>query len=245
MAKLTVRDIDLKNKKVLIRVDFNVPIKDGVITDDNRIKAALPTIEYVINGGGKAILFSHLGRIKEEADKAKNSLEVVSKRLAELLNKDVLFVPETRGKKLEDAINNLKSGELLMFENTRFEDLDGKKESKNDAELGKYWASLGDVFINDAFGTAHRAHASNVGISENIEVAAAGFLLEKEINFIGGTLENPERPFVAVLGGAKVSDKILVIENLLNIADKILSGGGMAFTFYKAMGYEVGKSLLE
>ena len=137
MAKLTVRDIDLKNKKVLIRVDFNVPIKDGVITDDNRIKAALPTIEYVINGGGKAILFSHLGRIKEEADKAKNSLEVVSKRLAELLNKDVLFVPETRGKKLEDAINNLKSGELLMFENTRFEDLDGKKESKNDAELGK------------------------------------------------------------------------------------------------------------
>ena len=245
MAKLTVRDIDLKNKKVLIRVDFNVPIKDGVITDDNRIVQALPTINYVLDNGGKAILFSHLGRIKTEEDKAKNSLEVVSNRLSELLNKPVLFINETRGEKLESAINNLKSGEALMFENTRFEDLDGKKESKNDPELGKYWASLGDVFINDAFGTAHRAHASNVGISSNIETAAAGFLLEKEINFIGGTLENPERPMVAILGGAKVSDKILVIENLLKIADKILIGGGMAFTFYKALGYEVGKSLLE
>ena len=245
MAKLTVRDIELKDKKVLIRVDFNVPVSKGVITDDNRIQAALPTINYVLENGGKAILFSHLGRIKTEEDKAKNSLEVVSKRLSELLGKDVLFINETRGEKLENAINNLKAGEVLMFENTRFEDLDGKKESKNDTELGKYWASLGDVFVNDAFGTAHREHASNVGIASNIDVTVAGFLLEKEIEYIGGTLENPERPFVAILGGAKVSDKISVIENLLEIADKILIGGGMAFTFYKAMGYEVGKSLLE
>ena len=245
MAKLTVRDIELKDKKVLIRVDFNVPVSKGVITDDNRIQAALPTINYVLENGGKAILFSHLGRIKTEEDKAKNSLEVVSKRLSELLGKDVLFINETRGEKLEKAINNLKAGEVLMFENTRFEDLDGKKESKNDTELGKYWASLGDVFVNDAFGTAHREHASNVGIASNIDVTVAGFLLEKEIEYIGGTLENPERPFVAILGGAKVSDKISVIENLLEIADKILIGGGMAFTFYKAMGYEVGKSLLE
>ena len=245
MAKLTVRDIDLKGKKVLVRVDFNVPVRDGVITDDNRIVQALPTINYILENGGKAVLFSHLGRIKSEEDKEKNSLKIVSERLSELLGKPVLFVGETRGKKLEEAINNLNEGELLMFENTRFEDLDGKKESKNDEELGKYWASLGDVFVNDAFGTAHRAHASNVGVSSNIDVAVAGFLLEKEINFIGGTLENPERPFVAILGGAKVSDKILVIENLLKVADKILIGGGMSFTFYKAMGYNVGTSLLE
>src|SRR5690625_1130543 len=172
MAKLTVRDIELKDKKVLIRVDFNVPVSKGVITDDNRIQAALPTINYVLENGGKAILFSHLGRIKTEEDKAKNSLEVVSKRLSELLGKDVLFINETRGEKLENAINNLKAGEVLMFENTRFEDLDGKKESKNDTELGKYWASLGDVFVNDAFGTAHREHASNVGIASNVESAA-------------------------------------------------------------------------
>ena len=245
MAKLTVRDIDLKGKKVLVRVDFNVPVRDGVITDDNRIVQALPTINYILENGGKAVLFSHLGRIKSEEDKEKNSLKIVSERLSELLGKPVLFVGETRGKKLEEAINNLNEGEVLMFENTRFEDLDGKKESKNDEELGKYWASLGDVFVNDAFGTAHRAHASNVGVSSNIDVAVAGFLLEKEINFIGGTLENPERPFVAILGGAKVSDKILVIENLLKVADKILIGGGMSFTFYKAMGYNVGTSLLE
>ena len=245
MAKLTVRDIDLKEKKVLIRVDFNVPIHDGVITDDNRIQAALPTINYVLENGGKAILFSHLGRIKTEEDKEKNSLKIVSERLSELLEKEVTFINETRGEKLENAINSLNAGDVLMFENTRFEDLDGKKESKNDPELGKYWASLGDVFVNDAFGTAHREHASNVGIASNIDVTVAGFLLEKEIDFIGGTLENPKRPFVAILGGAKVSDKISVIENLLKIADKVLIGGGMSFTFYKAMGYDVGTSLLE
>ena len=246
MSKLTVKDIRLKGKKVLIRVDFNVPMNDeGVITDDNRITAAIPTIEYVINQGGRAILFSHLGRVKTEDDKAKNSLKPVQERLQDLLGKPVKFIPHTRGKELEQAISALKDGELLMFENTRFEDIDGKKESKNDPELGKYWASLGDVFVNDAFGTAHRAHASNVGIASNIKQTAAGFLLEKEIKFIGGAVDNPKRPFMAVLGGAKVSDKIEVISNLLNIADKVLIGGGMAYTFLAAQGYNVGTSLLE
>lgn len=245
MAKKSVRDLNLKGKKVLIRVDFNVPLKDGKITDENRIVQALPTINYVLENGGKAIIFSHLGRIKDEADKVKNSLAVVAERLSELLAKPVTFINETRGERLETAINAMKSGDVLMFENTRFEDLDGKKESKNDPELGKYWASLGEVFVNDAFGTAHRAHASNVGIASNLEEVGAGFLLEKEINFIGGTLENPERPFVAILGGAKVSDKIEVIKNLLKVADKVLIGGGMAYTFFYAMGHEVGLSLLE
>ncbi|HHT99097.1 MAG TPA: phosphoglycerate kinase [Acholeplasma sp.] len=245
MAKKSVRDLNLKDKKVLIRVDFNVPLKDGKITDENRIVQALPTINYVLENGGKAIIFSHLGRIKDEADKVKNSLAVVAERLSELLAKPVTFINETRGERLETAINAMKSGDVLMFENTRFEDLDGKKESKNDPELGKYWASLGEVFVNDAFGTAHRAHASNVGIASNLEEVGAGFLLEKEINFIGGTLENPERPFVAILGGAKVSDKIEVIKNLLKVADKVLIGGGMAYTFFYAMGHEVGLSLLE
>jgi phosphoglycerate kinase len=245
MAKKTIKDINVKGKKVLIRVDFNVPLKNGEISDENRIVEALPTIKYVLSHGGRAIVFSHLGRVKDEADKAKNSLEIVAKRLSEHLNQKVVFVPVTRGKALEDAINALKNGEVLMFENTRFEDIDGNKESKNNPELGKYWASLGDVFVNDAFGTAHRAAASNVGIAANIKETVAGFLLEKEINFIGGTLENPQRPFVAILGGAKVSDKIEVIKNLLKIADTVLIGGGMAFTFFKAQGLEIGKSLLE
>ena len=244
MAKKSVKDLDLKGKKVLVRADFNVPMKDGEITNDNRIQAALPTIEYILNEGGKVIVFSHLGRIKTEEDKAKNTFRPVSERLSELLGKDVTFIPETRGKELEDAVDELKDGEVLMFENTRFEDLDGKKESGNDPELGKYWASLGDVFVNDAFGTAHRAHASNVGIASNVE-SAAGFLVQKEIDFIGGAVDNPERPFVAILGGAKVSDKIGVIENLLEKADKVLIGGGMAYTFFKAQGKEIGTSLLE
>lgn len=245
MSKLTIRDLKLKDKKLLIRVDFNVPFKDGQISDDNRIIQALPTIMYALKKRAKVILLSHLGRVKTEEDLAKNSLAPVAKRLEELLGKPVVFIPETRGPKLEAAINNLKAGEILMIENTRFEDLDGNKESKNNPELGKYWASLGDLFVNDAFGTAHRAHASNVGIASNIGGAAAGFLLEKEIKFIGEAVNKPKRPFIAVLGGAKVSDKISVIENLLNIADKVIIGGGMAYTFLKSQGYEIGNSLVE
>lgn len=244
MAKKIVTDLQVEGKKVLVRVDFNVPLKDGVITDDNRIVQALPTIKYLVDHNAKVILFSHLGKVKSEEDKAKLSLRPVAERLSELLEKPVTFVPETRGEKLEAAINALKEGDVLLFENTRFEDLDGKKESKNDPELGKYWASLGDLFVNDAFGTAHRAHASNVGIASQLE-SAAGFLMEKEIKFIGGAVDNPERPFVAILGGAKVSDKIGVINSLLDKADKVLIGGGMAYTFFKAMGREVGLSLLE
>ena len=244
MAKKIVTDLQVEGKKVLVRVDFNVPLKDGVITDDNRIVQALPTIKYLVDHNAKVILFSHLGKVKSEEDKAKLSLRPVAERLSELLEKPVTFVPETRGEKLEAAINALNEGDVLLFENTRFEDLDGKKESKNDPELGKYWASLGDLFVNDAFGTAHRAHASNVGIASQLE-SAAGFLMEKEIKFIGGAVDNPERPFVAILGGAKVSDKIGVINSLLDKADKVLIGGGMAYTFFKAMGREVGLSLLE
>ena len=245
MAKKTVKDIDLKDKKVLVRVDFNVPLKDGVITDDTRIKAALPTINYVLEQGGKAILFSHLGRVKTEEDKEGKSLAPVAKRLGELLGKEVTFVPETRGSELETAIADMKDGDVVVFENTRFEDIDGKKESKNDAELGKYWASLGDVFVNDAFGTAHRAHASNVGIASTGIPTVAGFLMEKEIKFIGEAVEEPKRPMIAILGGAKVSDKIGVIENLIPKADKILIGGGMTYTFYEAKGIKIGNSLVE
>ena len=247
MAKLTVKDVDLKGKKVLVRVDFNVPVKDGVITNDNRITAALPTIKYILEQGGRAILFSHLGRVKEEADKEGKSLAPVAADLAAKLGQEVTFLPGvTRGAELEAAVNALEDGQVLLVENTRYEDVDGKKESKNDPELGKYWASLGDgIFVNDAFGTAHRAHASNVGISANVEKAVAGFLLENEIAYIQEAVEAPERPFVAILGGSKVSDKIGVIENLLEKADKVLIGGGMTYTFYKAQGIEIGNSLVE
>ena len=247
MAKLTVKDVDLKGKKVLVRVDFNVPVKDGVTTNDNRITAALPTIKYILEQGGRAILFSHLGRVKEEADKEGKSLAPVAADLAAKLGQDVKFIPGvTRGAELEAAVNALEDGQVLLVENTRFEDVDGKKESKNDPELGKYWASLGDgIFVNDAFGTAHRAHASNVGISANVDKAVAGFLLENEIAYIKEAVEAPERPFVAILGGSKVSDKIGVIENLLEKADKVLIGGGMTYTFYKAQGIEIGNSLVE
>ena len=247
MAKLTVKDVELKGKKVLVRVDFNVPVKDGVITNDNRITAALPTIKYILEQGGRAILFSHLGRVKEEADKEGKSLAPVAADLAAKLGQEVQFIPGvTRGAELEAAVNALEDGQVLLVENTRFEDVDGKKESKNDPELGKYWASLGDgIFVNDAFGTAHRAHASNVGISANVDKAVAGFLLENEIAYIKEAVEAPERPFVAILGGSKVSDKIGVIENLLEKADKVLIGGGMTYTFYKAQGIEIGNSLVE
>ena len=252
MAKLTVEDLPLSGKKVLMRVDFNVPISDDgtKVEDDNRIVAALPTIKYVIEHGGKAILFSHLGRIKKEEDKPAKSLKAVAERLSELLDKPVKFVPVTEGKELEDAINELKDGEVLLVQNTRYEDVkDGeyvKRESGNDPELGKYWASLGDVYVNDAFGTAHRKHASNVGIATNMPgKAAAGFLMEKEIKFLGDAVDNPQRPFVAILGGAKVLDKIGVIDNLLDKADKIIIGGGMAYTFYAAKGIKTGDSLVE
>ena len=247
MSKKIITDLELNNKKVLMRVDFNVPMKDGKITDENRIIQALPTIKYALEQGAKVIAFSHLGKVKTEEDKNSKSLKAVAEKLGEHLGKTVVFVPETRGEKLEAAINNLKAGEILMFENTRFEDLDGKKESKNDADLGKYWASLGDVFVNDAFGTAHRAHASNVGIAQNIGAgnSAVGFLVEKELKFIGEAVDSPKRPLVAILGGAKVSDKIGVIENLLVKADKILIGGAMMFTFLKAQGKDTGTSLVE
>lgn len=241
--KKTIRDYDLNNKKVIIRCDFNVPIKDGKIIDDNRIVQSLTTIKYAIDGGAKVILMSHLGRIKEEADKEKNSLRLVAERLSSLLGTNVIFVPETRGSNLEDAVNNLKTGDVLLMENTRFEDVPGKKESGNDPELGKYWASLGDIFINDAFGTAHRAHASNVGIASNLP-SGLGFLVEKEVNELG-ILNNPEHPFVVILGGSKVTDKIGVINNLVTKADKIIIGGGMAYTFLKAEGKNIGKSILD
>lgn len=239
----TIKDFDIKDKKVLIRCDFNVPIKDGKIVDDNRIVSSLPTIEYALEEGAKVILLSHLGRVKEEADLKKNDLKVVSSRLSELLGKEVEFVNSTRGNELESAINSMNNGDVVLIQNTRYEDLNGKKESSNDVELGKYWASLGDIFINDAFGTIHRSHASNVGIATYLP-SGVGFLVEKELNALK-TLDNPERPYVVILGGSKVSDKIGVIDNLVTKADYILIGGGMAFTFLKAAGYEIGKSLLE
>lgn len=250
MAKLTVEDLDLAGKKVLMRVDFNVPIKDGVVGDDNRIVAALPTIKYVLDHQGKAILFSHLGRIKKEDDKPGLSMRPVAERLSNLLNMPVTFVPVTEGPQLEDAIAKMEDGQVLVVQNTRYEDVkDGeyvRRESGNDPELGKYWASLGDLFINDAFGTAHRKHASNVGIASNMPgKAAAGFLMEKEIKFLGDAVTNPVRPFVAILGGAKVSDKIGVINNLLDKADKVIVGGGMTYTFYAAKGIKIGNSLVE
>ena len=242
--KKTIRDFDLNGKKVIIRVDFNVPIKNGIIEDDNRIKESLTTIKYAIDNNAKVILLSHLGRIKTIEDKINNTLLPVSKRLEELLNKKVIFIDETRGSKLEIAINNLKEKDVLLIENTRFEDLDGKLESGNDDNLGKYWANLGDIFINDAFGTCHRAHASNVGISKYLP-NGVGFLVEKEINIIGKAIKNPDRPFTVILGGSKVSDKINVIENLGKIADYILIAGGMSYTFLKAKNLEIGSSLLD
>ena len=241
--KKTIKDYDLHGNRVIIRCDFNVPMKDGKITDDTRIQAALPTIEYAINESAKVILMSHLGRVKEEKDLVKNDLFPVAQRLSNLLNQKVLFCKATSGSELKDAVDGLKDGEVLLMQNTRYEDLNGKKESSNDPELGSFWASLGDIYINDAFGTAHRAHASNVGIASHLP-NGIGFLIEKELNHLD-SLKNPERPYVIIMGGAKVSDKIKVIENLAPIADKIMIGGGMAFTFLKAKGIDIGKSLLE
>ena len=239
----TIKDLNIENKKVIIRCDFNVPLKDGKIVDDTRIVGSLQTINYCLDKNAKVILLSHLGRVKEEADLAKNDLAPVAVRLEELLGRKVTFINKTRGEELEEAVANMNDGDVILVQNTRYEDLDGKKESKNDEELGKYWASLADFFINDAFGTIHRAHASNVGIASNIP-SAFGFLIEKELTALSA-LDNPEKPFVVVLGGAKIADKIGVIDNLVTKADKIMIGGGMAFTFLKAEGYEIGTSLLD
>ena len=242
MAKRTVKDLDVNGKKVLVRVDFNVPRQDGVITDDNRIQMALPTIKYLVENNAKVVLFSHLGKVKTEEDKAKNNLECAAVRLQELLpDTKVTFCPETRGATLENAVAALKDGEILVVQNTRYE----PGESKNDPELGKYWASLGDVFVEDAFGSVHRAHASTVGIPTNLKENGIGFLVEREVTMLGKAVDNPVHPFVAIIGGSKVSSKIDVIDNLLKKADKVIIGGGMAYTFSAAQGGKIGDSLVE
>lgn len=241
--KKTIRDFDLENKKVIIRCDFNVPLESGKIIDDTRIVESMDTIKYAVNHNAKVILLSHLGRVKSREDVDKNNLEVIVDRLSELLGKEVIFSSITRGLELENKVNLLRSGDVLLVQNTRYEDLNGKKESSNDEELGKYWASLGDIFINDAFATAHRCHASNVGISSNLE-SGIGFLIEKELSNLS-ILNNPNGKVAIILGGSKVSDKIGLIKNLITKVDKLIIGGGMAFTFLKAKGIEVGKSVVD
>ena len=243
--KKTIDQLSLGGKRVIIRVDFNVPMKGKKITSNARIIAALPTIKKAVEDRAKVILLSHLGRVKEEADLEKKSLKAVSEELSRLLKEPIKFIPTPTGKEVKMAVKQLKAGEILMLENTRWEDLKNKAESKNDPALGKFWASLGDVFINDAFGTSHRAHASNVGIAANIGESAIGYLVEKEVLALSKAINKPARPAVAIIGGAKVSDKIKTIENLLNKVDKLIIGGGMAFTFWKAQGNSVGKSLVE
>lgn len=243
--KKTIDQIELKDKKVIIRVDFNVPMKNNKITSNTRIVAALPTIQKAINDGAKVILLSHLGRIKEKADLEKKSLKPVSKELSKLLGKEVQFVSVPTGPTVIEAVKNMKSGEIIMLENTRWEDLNNKAESKNNPDLGKFWASLGDVFINDAFGTSHRSHASNVGIASNINESAIGYLVKKEVEMLGRAINNPSRPAIAIIGGAKVSDKIKTISNLIKNVDKLIIGGGMAFTFWKAQGLGIGSSIVE
>ena len=242
--KKTIKDYDLSGKKVIIRCDFNVPIENGIIKDESRLKASLKTIRYARKNNAKVILLSHLGRVKTEEDKQKYTLKPVAERLGTLLRKKVKFIAQTRGEELENAINTMKDRDVILIENTRFEDLDGKKESGNDKELGKYWASLGDIFINDAFGTIHRSHASNLGIASNLP-NGIGFLVETEIKKLQKLTHKPKKPYTIILGGAKVSDKIGVISNLITKADYILIGGGMAFTFLKAAGFNIGSSICE
>ena len=241
--KKTIRDFDLKNKRVIIRCDFNVPIQDGEIVDNNRIVQSLDTIRFAIDNSAKVILMSHLGKVKSEEDKLKNDLYLVSVELSNLLGHPVCFINQTRGKELEDKINSMSCGDVILVQNTRYEDLNGKLESSNDEELGKYWASLGDIFINDAFGTAHRAHASNVGIASNLP-SGIGFLIEKELNELS-KIDNPIKPYIVILGGAKISDKIEIVSSLVKKANKILIGGGMAFTFLKAKGEDIGNSICD
>jgi phosphoglycerate kinase len=237
--KKTVRDIDVKGKRVLVRVDFNVPIKDGKVTDDTRIRAALPTIEYLLKNGAAVILFSHLGRPKNGPD-PKYSMKPVADYLATLVKAPVKFSEEAAGPKATEAAKNLKPGEILVLENTRFY----PGEEKNDMGLAKQFSELADLYVMDAFGSAHRAHSSTEGVA-HYKPAVAGFLMEKEIQYLGQAISDPKRPFVAILGGAKISDKIGVIRNLLTKADTILIGGGMANTFFKAQGYPIGDSLVE
>ncbi|NLP45494.1 MAG: phosphoglycerate kinase [Epulopiscium sp.] len=242
LNKKTVDDISVKGKRVLVRCDFNVPLQDGKITDENRLVAALPTINKLIQDGGKVILCSHLGKPKGEV-KPELSLAPVAKRLSELLNKEVIFAADDNvvGDNAKKAIENMKDGDVVLLENTRFR----PEETKNGEAFSKDLASIAEIFVNDAFGTAHRAHCSNVGVTEYVDEAVVGYLMKKEIEFLGNAVNNPERPFVAILGGAKVSDKINVINNLLEKVDTLIIGGGMAYTFLKAMGNDVGKSLLE
>ena len=241
--KKTIKDYDLKSKKVIIRCDLNVPMTDNVIDDDTRIRASIRTIKYAINNGAKVILLSHLGKVKTEEDKKTNSLYPVSVRLSEYLKKEVLFSNDIWGDNLTLMAQSLNDGDVLLVENTRFADLDGKKESNCDLELSKYWASLGDIFINDAYGSSHRSHASVTGIP-NFLPSGVGFLVEKEIKKIDGVLDFNSHPFVVILGGKKVDDKIVLIERLLQRCDKLLIGGAMSFTFMKAMGYNTGMSIV-
>ena len=242
--KKSIRDYDINGKKVIIRCDFNVPILNNKILDDTRIKASLKTINYARDNGAKVILMSHLGKVKTEEDKCNNSLLIVSVRLSELLGIKVKFSAETRGPLLESLVNNLNNGDVLLIENTRFEDIDSKKESSCDMELSKYWASLGDIFIDDAYAMVHREHASNVGIARYLD-NGIGFLVEDEINKLDSFMSDNSHPLVVIMGGKKVEDKIGVIKNLITKCDKLLVGGGMCFTFLKAKGYNVGNSIVD
>ena len=243
LNKKTVDDINVKGLRVLCRCDFNVPLKDGKITDENRLVAALPTIKKLIADGGKVILCSHLGKVKTEEDKKTKTLAPVAARLSELLGQEVKFAadPEVVGPNARAAVEAMKDGDVILLENTRFR----PEETKNGEAFSKDLASICDVFVNDAFGTAHRAHCSNVGVAGLVDTAVVGYLMQKEIDFLGNAVNNPERPFVAILGGAKVADKLNVISNLLEKCDTLIIGGGMAFTFLKAKGYEVGNSLVD
>ena len=243
LNKKSVDDINVKGQRVLVRCDFNVPLKDGKITDENRLVAALPTIKKLIADGGKIILCSHLGKVKTEEDKQTKTLAPVAVRLSELLGQEVKFVanPEVVGPNVVEAVNAMNDGDVILLENTRFR----AEETKNGEAFSKDLASLADVFVNDAFGTAHRAHCSNVGVTQYVDTAVVGYLMQKEIDFLGNAVENPVRPFVAILGGAKVADKLNVISNLLEKCDTLIIGGGMAYTFLKAQGKEVGKSLVD
>ncbi len=241
--KKTIKDYDLNGKKVIIRCDFNIPMSNGIILDDTRIRASIKTIRYAINNGASVILLSHLGRVKTDEDKKCNSLYPVSLALSNILKKEVLFSPETRGKELSRMVSELQSGDILLVENTRFEDIDGNKESKCDKRLSKYWASLGDIYINDAYGACHRNHASVTGIPLYIP-SGIGFLVEREIKKINGILELNTHPFITILGGKKIEDKTKLIESLVKISDKLIIGGAMSFTFLKVLGYNTGKCII-